>query len=63
MQAVVYLHKMAVMHRDLKPENFLLLTEEPEAPIKLIDFGLATRFKSGELRGTKVGTPSERTGS
>ena len=29
------------MHRDLKPENFLLASPEPDADVKLTDFGLS----------------------
>lgn len=32
--------------RDLKPENFLFLSTSIDAPMKLIDFGLAKRFSS-----------------
>ncbi|XP_057516082.1 calcium-dependent protein kinase 29 isoform X2 [Amaranthus tricolor] len=34
-------HFMGVMHRDLKPENFLLLTKQPDSPLKITDFGLS----------------------
>ncbi|CAD7971967.1 unnamed protein product [Amoebophrya sp. A120] len=57
---VHYLHEQGVMHRDIKPENFLL--KEDNAPIeqstvKMIDFGLSVRFKPGEFKSTKAGTP------
>jgi calcium-dependent protein kinase len=45
MQAIHYCHSNKICHRDLKPENFLLLTKEPNSPIKVIDFGLSTIFK------------------
>ncbi|KAL7069280.1 protein kinase domain-containing protein [Cryptosporidium serpentis] len=57
LSAVAYCHKLHVAHRDLKLENFLFLTNEPNSPLKLIDFGLAARFKPGEAMITKVGTP------
>merc|ERR1711904_687663 len=44
--AVLYLHNQGIMHRDLKPENFLFLNDSPEAPLKIIDFGLAKKFKT-----------------
>lgn len=40
-------HSMGVMHRDLKPENFLFISQEEEAPLKTIDFGLSIFFRPG----------------
>mmetsp|Transcript_2167 Transcript_2167/g.5058 ORF Transcript_2167/g.5058 Transcript_2167/m.5058 type:complete len:504 (-) Transcript_2167:745-2256(-) len=55
-----YMHEAGIMHRDIKPENFLL-KEDGEAieksTVKIIDFGLSTRFKPGEFKSTKAGTP------
>mmetsp|Transcript_4615 Transcript_4615/g.12883 ORF Transcript_4615/g.12883 Transcript_4615/m.12883 type:complete len:313 (-) Transcript_4615:186-1124(-) len=50
MCAVSYMHEHGLAHRDLKLENFLI--EERDAAlstctIKLIDFGLAARFRAG----------------
>jgi len=58
MGAINYLHAKEYCHRDIKPENFLLQNKDESAPIKVIDFGLAKKFKPGtsELR-TKAGTP------
>jgi serine/threonine protein kinase len=39
--AIAYMHSRGVIHRDLKPENLLLKSKEPNAQIKIIDFGLA----------------------
>lgn len=49
-------HSRGVMHRDLKPENFLLLKKEEEAPLKVIDFGLSTFFKPGDVLKDFVGS-------
>lgn len=57
LQAVSYCHSRHVAHRDLKPENFLFLNKSAWSGLKLIDFGLATRFKEGEALRTKAGTP------
>lgn len=38
--ALAHAHEVGVVHRDLKPEN-IMLTDDPEQPTKLIDFGLA----------------------
>ncbi|XP_047360539.1 maternal embryonic leucine zipper kinase-like isoform X1 [Vespa velutina] len=42
--AVAYLHSLGYAHRDLKPENVLLDKDEN---LKLIDFGLCAKPKSG----------------
>jgi len=39
--AVKHLHSMGIVHRDLKPENFLFASRDPDAEVKLIDFGLS----------------------
>lgn len=39
--AVDWLHRHGITHRDIKPENILFLGPEPDAPVKLCDFGLA----------------------
>merc|ERR1719399_432883 len=58
LQAVNYLHTHGICHRDLKPDNFLLAdkTDIDKAHIKLIDFGTAKLFKSGEAMVTKIAT-------
>ena len=38
-QALEYCHANRVVHRDLKPENILLSSKEPDAIIKLADYG------------------------
>lgn len=43
--------------RDLKPENMLLVQPGVESELKLIDFGLATTIKPGEVLRRHVGTP------
>jgi calcium-dependent protein kinase len=64
--ALGYCHYMGVSHRDLKLENFIFENQSPDAEIKLIDFGLSTKYASGgglpagdSLRRmtTMVGTP------
>lgn len=43
-EAINYLHKNKIAHRDLKPENFLFLRKD-STNLKLIDFGLAVKWK------------------
>jgi len=57
LRAVAYMHQQFVCHRDIKPENFLFLTKEDTSVLKIIDFGLSKRFKSGETLTTRAGTP------
>eukprot|EP01016_Furgasonia_blochmanni_P010764 TRINITY_DN14627_c0_g1_i2.p1 TRINITY_DN14627_c0_g1~~TRINITY_DN14627_c0_g1_i2.p1 ORF type:complete len:466 (-),score=141.60 TRINITY_DN14627_c0_g1_i2:192-1589(-) len=42
--AVHHLHEIRICHRDLKPENILFLDRNPDAEIKIIDFGLSKKF-------------------
>jgi len=60
LSAVFYMHTNLVCHRDLKPENFLFVSGGPidKSVLKLIDFGLATRFQvgGGQSLCTKAGT-------
>ena len=56
--AVSHAHGRGVVHRDLKPENILFATSEEDAPVKLIDFGLACRARpDGRPLRAMVGTP------
>lgn len=44
LSAVRYIHEKGIVHRDLKLENFLFESENPDASLKLIDFGLSKRY-------------------
>ena len=55
--AVSYLHSIHICHRDLKPENFLFTNKSEDAEIKIIDFGLSTKFRDSEIIQHIVGTP------
>lgn len=56
--AVKHLHTQGICHKDLKPENFLFENTDPNAELKLIDFGLSSKFRdSTELMHSIVGTP------
>ncbi|TYZ64567.1 hypothetical protein PybrP1_008634 [[Pythium] brassicae (nom. inval.)] len=47
-RALEYMHSRGICHRDLKPENVLLTNQSPAADIKIADFGLSRRLRSGE---------------
>jgi calcium-dependent protein kinase len=59
LDAIRYCHdEKGIVHRDLKPENFLFLTEDEDAPVKIIDFGLSRHDDTDlGIMQTKVGTP------
>jgi calcium-dependent protein kinase len=43
--AVSHMHNSKVVHRDIKPENVLFVDRSPDSDIKMIDLGLANKFK------------------
>lgn len=57
LSALNYCHENNIAHRDLKLENFLFESEQPDAQLKLIDFGLSQHFEKNELILNPVGTP------
>ncbi|MCJ8741439.1 hypothetical protein PDJAM_G00070620 [Pangasius djambal] len=55
-EGVHYMHQMYVLHLDLKPENILCVNRSSHQ-IKIIDFGLARRYKPREKLRISFGTP------
>jgi calcium-dependent protein kinase len=54
--ALYFLHEYNVVHRDLKPENILMTSNEEDADIRLLDFGLSKILNPGEKCVLPVGT-------
>ncbi|XP_054373475.1 myosin light chain kinase family member 4 isoform X1 [Molothrus ater] len=55
-KGIQYMHQMYILHLDLKPENILCVNREANQ-IKIIDFGLARRYKPREKLRVNFGTP------
>ncbi|XP_064414591.1 myosin light chain kinase 3 [Latimeria chalumnae] len=55
-EGVNYLHQQYILHLDLKPENILCVNHTGNQ-IKIIDFGLARRYKPQEKLKVHFGTP------
>lgn len=56
LRALTYMHERNICHRDLKLENIMLASEDENAPIKLIDFGLSRMYVRGEKMMRVCGT-------
>jgi calcium/calmodulin-dependent protein kinase I len=54
--AVYYFHSYGITHRDLKPENILMTSEEDDADIKILDFGLGKIIGPNEKCSEPYGT-------
>ncbi|XP_055504350.1 myosin light chain kinase 3 isoform X1 [Leucoraja erinacea] len=55
-EGIQYIHQQYVLHLDLKPENILCVNSMGNQ-IKIIDFGLARRYKPREKLRVNFGTP------
>ncbi|XP_062411305.1 myosin light chain kinase 3-like [Sardina pilchardus] len=55
-EGLQYMHRMYILHLDLKPENILCVSRETNK-IKIIDFGLARKYKPREKLKVNFGTP------
>ncbi|AFZ79295.1 protein kinase domain containing protein [Theileria equi strain WA] len=55
--AISYCHKRNILHRDLKPENVLYSNSNPDSPVKIIDWGFATKCFKAHKFSSLVGTP------
>ena len=55
-KAVYYFHSYGITHRDLKPENILMTSEDDNADIKILDFGLGKIIGPNEKCSEPYGT-------
>ncbi|XP_031802808.1 myosin light chain kinase family member 4 isoform X2 [Sarcophilus harrisii] len=55
-EGIKHMHQMYILHLDLKPENILCVSRDTKQ-IKIIDFGLARRYKPREKLRVNFGTP------
>ena len=56
--ALYYLHSYGIIHRDIKPENVLMTSNEDNADIKILDFGLGKILGPNECCTEPYGTLS-----
>ena len=55
-KAVFYVHSYGIAHRDIKPENVLLTSDDENADIRLLDFGLSKIVGPGQKCTEPYGT-------
>ncbi|XP_036374609.1 myosin light chain kinase 2, skeletal/cardiac muscle-like isoform X2 [Megalops cyprinoides] len=55
-EGLQHMHKMSIVHLDLKPENIMCVSRLTHH-IKIIDFGLARKYKPKEKLRVNFGTP------
>uniref|UniRef100_A0A7S1ZH63 Calmodulin n=1 Tax=Trieres chinensis TaxID=1514140 RepID=A0A7S1ZH63_TRICV len=48
LSAVEYMHSKNITHRDLKYENIMFTSKDPDADVKIIDFGLSKKYGPGD---------------
>ncbi|GAX79645.1 hypothetical protein CEUSTIGMA_g7086.t1 [Chlamydomonas eustigma] len=54
--ALALCHAKGIVVRDVKPDNFLFLDSSEDAPLKMIDFGLAEYCTPGQFLSERAGT-------
>lgn len=48
LEAILHMHRRKICHGDIKPENLLLTSDDPNASIKICDFGMARFIETGQ---------------
>ena len=56
--ALFYIHSYGIVHRDIKPENVLMTSNEENADIRILDFGLSKILGPNEFCNEPYGTLS-----
>lgn len=55
--AMDHIHGLNIAHRDIKAENFMLAEPCITGVVKMIDFGMATKFEPGQVLTELCGSP------
>lgn len=57
LQATEYIHNINIAHRDIKAENFMFAEPCIHSKVKMIDFGMATKFQPNQVLTELCGSP------
>jgi len=57
LKAIAYMHLQSIAHRDIKAENFMLAEPPIHSSVKMIDFGMATKYAPDEVLTELCGSP------
>eukprot|EP00747_Dinoflagellata_sp_TGD_P166536 gnl/TRDRNA2_/TRDRNA2_189457_c0_seq1.p1 gnl/TRDRNA2_/TRDRNA2_189457_c0~~gnl/TRDRNA2_/TRDRNA2_189457_c0_seq1.p1 ORF type:complete len:520 (+),score=126.36 gnl/TRDRNA2_/TRDRNA2_189457_c0_seq1:199-1758(+) len=57
LRSIEYIHNLKIAHRDIKAENFMLSEPTLSSAVKMIDFGMATKFEDGQVLSELCGSP------
>lgn len=57
LSAIAYIHQLSICHRDIKAENFMFAENSISSPLKMIDFGMATKFTPTQVLTELCGSP------